>query len=621
MFNNPIITRELIGMLRTRKAFAWQVAVVSILSMLIVIRWPSEAMVNTSGQQAQAVLRIFGYGLMVLVVMLAPVFPASSIVREKQRGTLALLLNSPMSPWSILFGKLIGSMGFMLLLLALTLPAAAAAFTMGGVTVGQVMRVYLVLALVALQYGSISLYVSSRAGSIDSALRITFGIILSLAVVPLILMEFVPKDQPMPFGPVAFFDYLKNVPEWAANQKFAWLPQAFASSAFSVILYVIVTITWISRFFSPAPAMTAILQDEAVLGAASGDSGGAAWRYGLIAIITAAVFLWLTARRLRPGMLDRARDAGRITDDQSAKVKAYRRFMFMWFFDPNRRSGSIGPLANPVMMKEFRTRRFGRLHWLMRLAAVCLVLSLGLMFATTEKTAGRVDTVMSILVLLQVALLLLATPALAAGLISSERESGGWALLQVTPMSATSIVVGKLLSVLVTLMLLLLATFPGYFVIIFMGSQGTFGESTLPVPLSLIPQFFEIVSGSAHTPAVISIQLSLILMAAFALLLSAAMSSLVARTSTATALSYAVLGIICIGTMLVRFAEDAPFSHQFVESVLTINPLAAALTQIKAPMFTDYPSVAPINRWMMLIGCAICLAILIGRTRVLTKPR
>ena len=175
--------------------------------------------------------------------------------------------------------------------------------------------------------------------------------------------------------------------------------------------------------------------------------------------------------------------------------------------------------------------------------------------------------------------------------------------------------------VLVTLFLLLLATFPGYFVIIFMGSQTLSGESTLPVPLNFISQFFEIVSGSSHTPAVIGIQLSLILMGAFALLLSAAMSSLVARTSTATALSYAVLGVICIGTMLVRFAEDAPFSHQTVEAVLTINPLAAALTQIKAPMFTDYPSVAPVNRWMMLAGCAICLAILVGRTRALTKPR
>ena len=70
--SNPIITRELIGMLRTRKALAWQVGVVAMLSLLVVLRWPSDAMVNTSGEQARDVLRVFGYGLMIAVVMLAP---------------------------------------------------------------------------------------------------------------------------------------------------------------------------------------------------------------------------------------------------------------------------------------------------------------------------------------------------------------------------------------------------------------------------------------------------------------------------------------------------------------------------------------------------------------------
>ena len=46
--------------------------------------------------------------------------PATSIVREKQRGTLILLLNSPLRPWSIYAGKLIGSLGFVLLLLLTT---------------------------------------------------------------------------------------------------------------------------------------------------------------------------------------------------------------------------------------------------------------------------------------------------------------------------------------------------------------------------------------------------------------------------------------------------------------------------------------------------------------------
>lgn len=639
--NNPIITRELIGLLRTRKALLLQVGMVALLTMLVVMRWPSDAKVNQSGFQAQQMLRVFGYGLMIAVVILAPVFPATSIVKEKQGGTLALLLNSRMSPWSILIGKLVGTMGFIVLLLVLSLPFAAATFTMGGVGFEDVIAVYCVLFLVSLQYATIALWISSKAATTESALRFTFGAILFLAVIPLVLAQFIPEGQPMTGS---LIDYLGNVSGWVETQEFGslpFLPDGVASPVFQVLLYVLVPLVWFSRFFSPAPAMATIMQDEAVLHGLTGD--GAVGRFAVFAVICSIFFLCLTARRLRPGLLDQARDAGRITDEQSTKVKAARRFWYLWFFDPQRRSGDIGKTAwyqwlaiwviglvvinvplsmfvgnktlaiivsavftvgvalsvmavrNPVTVKEFRTRRFGRSHWLMRLFMICIVLSLGLMFATTEKSQGRIETVGSIIVLLQVVLLLLVTPALAAGLISSEREGGGWELLQMTPMPAVWIVIGKLLSVIVTLLLVLLATMPGYAVLIY-----------------IKPESWQMI---------VDVMATLLLLTMFAMLLSAAVSSLLKNTGNATAVAYLILGVLCIGTILIRFAENAPFSHQLVESVLAINPLAAALTQIKAPMFTDYPSVAAANQWFMGVGCVICFVVLVFQTWRLTRPQ
>src|SRR5690606_34562251 len=100
---------------------------------LVLVRWPSDAVVDLQGAAAQQVLRVFGYGMMAALMLLAPVFPATSIVKEKVQGTLALLLNSPIHPWSVVFGKLVGAIGFILLMLLLSLPAAAAVFAMGGV--------------------------------------------------------------------------------------------------------------------------------------------------------------------------------------------------------------------------------------------------------------------------------------------------------------------------------------------------------------------------------------------------------------------------------------------------------------------------------------------------------
>ena len=108
--NNPIIQRELIGFLRSRWALAIQIVPAVVFAVLVLLRWPDQAQVDLSGVQAQQVFRLFGYGLLTVLLLLVPAVPASGIVREKNQGTLALLLDSPMSSWSIYFGKFFGTL-------------------------------------------------------------------------------------------------------------------------------------------------------------------------------------------------------------------------------------------------------------------------------------------------------------------------------------------------------------------------------------------------------------------------------------------------------------------------------------------------------------------------------
>src|SRR4051794_31518767 len=120
-----ILRRELITLLRTKRAAAIQLALALAFALLIGLRWPTEAQVGLSGTAARQVLDVFGYGLLTSIVLLVPAFPATSLVREKVQGTLALLLNTPLKPWSIYFGKLFGVLGLVAILLPLTAPAAA----------------------------------------------------------------------------------------------------------------------------------------------------------------------------------------------------------------------------------------------------------------------------------------------------------------------------------------------------------------------------------------------------------------------------------------------------------------------------------------------------------------
>ena len=267
----------------------------------------------------------------------------------------------------------------------------------------------------------------------------------------------------------------------------------------------------------------------------------------------------------------------------------------MFLVDPQRRSRPIGPLTNPVMVKEFRCRRFGRLHWLLRLVALCALLSLGLTYATVTGTVNwGVETIGGIMVLMQVALLVLFTPALAAGLISTERESGGWPLLQMTPMSPLRIVWGKLLSVILTLLLVLCATLPGYLVMIYIEPGMRFQVQRVVI--------------------------CLLATAGFAMMLSAAIGSLFRRTATSTAAAYAALLLVCGAPLLVWLGRDAPFGHDTVERALLINPVAAAFSVIRLTGFRDY-ELLPGNWWFLGITSAVCLVVLLAQTHRISRPQ
>jgi ABC-type transport system involved in multi-copper enzyme maturation permease subunit len=555
MFSNPIIQRELLGMLRTRKAVMIQLLVVAILAALVIFRWPTDAMADHSGTQAQQILQLFGYGLMVSLVLLAPVFPATSIVKEKRSGTLALLLNSPMSSWSIFFGKLVGVAGFVIMLIVLSTPAAAACIAMGGVNPSQMLSLYGILLLLALEYAAIGLLVSSFAATPDSALRLTYGTVLFLVVITL--------------GPYQFFQ------------------GTVAGPLLTLIIWV--------RSLSPLPAVMQLMGHGAV--GSQGITSDVNWAMQF-AILSGAITIFAacwTASRFGSKIFDKSRAQGKITDEQSARVQAYRRIMYLWFFDPQRRSGLIGRFTNAVRVKEFRTRKFGRAHWILRLFGVCFILSLGLILMTTMSSMNwGAQTLGGIVVLLQMALIVLVTPSLASGMICGEIETRSWQLLQATPLSTFTIVKGKLTSAALTLTLMLMATMPAY-------------ATLYLIDASLLTQI-------ANT------LISLLLTAIMALMVTAAISSLASKTSTATAVSYTLLVGIFLLPMLVWLGLDAPFTHATVEKALMISPLAGALKLIEMPQFVDF-AIIPFN-WYLLGGISVVsFLIMVIRTWQLSRPR
>jgi len=108
---NPIVHRELVTVLRTRRMLLFQCGLICVFALLVIVRWPSEARMAQSGARAHEVFRLFIYGLLTTILLLLPRVPRDEHRPRKNEGTLALLLNTPLGAWRIYFGKAAGRLG------------------------------------------------------------------------------------------------------------------------------------------------------------------------------------------------------------------------------------------------------------------------------------------------------------------------------------------------------------------------------------------------------------------------------------------------------------------------------------------------------------------------------
>ena len=72
---NPIIRRELLELLRTRKALVAQIGLALLCALLVLVRWPTGGVSDLNGARSLQVLRIFGYGLLAGLLFVVPAFP------------------------------------------------------------------------------------------------------------------------------------------------------------------------------------------------------------------------------------------------------------------------------------------------------------------------------------------------------------------------------------------------------------------------------------------------------------------------------------------------------------------------------------------------------------------
>src|SRR5215213_6020840 len=199
VLENPVLQRELLVNLRMGRAFVLLLLYQALLGAVVYFAWPQDTRLDltagsSSVQQTKRLVNLFFVGQFVLASMMAPSFAAGSITGEKERKTYEMLLASPLQPATILIGKLLSSLSYLVILILSSLPLMILCFLLGGILLSEIARAYIVLILAAGTFGLLSVACSSFFRRTSSALMVSYLVILPLAVMCVALTRTDPND-------------------------------------------------------------------------------------------------------------------------------------------------------------------------------------------------------------------------------------------------------------------------------------------------------------------------------------------------------------------------------------------------------------------------------------------
>src|SRR5690242_10370027 len=148
-------------------------------------------------QTNEASLRFLIQNLSVILLFVAPFLTMRLLAEENRLGTVELLLTNPVRDIEVVVGKFLGVMGFVMVMLILTLYFPALLFVFGTPDPGPMISGYLGVILQAGAFMSIGLAISSLTENQIVAAFLAFAINLVLW-----LSESISQFVGQPLGPV-----------------------------------------------------------------------------------------------------------------------------------------------------------------------------------------------------------------------------------------------------------------------------------------------------------------------------------------------------------------------------------------------------------------------------------
>jgi ABC-type transport system involved in multi-copper enzyme maturation permease subunit len=192
----PVLGKELRSASRRKRQYLLRFGYVALLGLFMAVVWMTTVEASATG--AGAIYRMSQAGKTVIMTiswfqffalqLVAVVLMSTSINEEAQRGTLAVLLTTPISATQIVTGKLLGKMLHIVILLAISLPLLAIVRVFGGVPLAFVIASSCVTLSTAMLAGAVAMFFSGIFQRAYASILLSFaaGFVIYL-IVPFIL--------------------------------------------------------------------------------------------------------------------------------------------------------------------------------------------------------------------------------------------------------------------------------------------------------------------------------------------------------------------------------------------------------------------------------------------------
>ncbi|MFD1031140.1 ABC transporter permease [Metaplanococcus flavidus] len=187
LLSNPVLVKEIKLRFRNAKSFTGLFFYLMVMGIFVFGFVYLTSSVSGSGffrpDESFLLFTMLSFIQLGLILFITPGLTAGTVSSEREKQTLNILLTTAQSSFQIIFGKLLSSIAFLLLLLVSGLPIYSMVFLYGGVSPSQVAVIFLFYFLTLLAIGSLGVMYSTVTRRTVVSMIASFSTMIFLTVV------------------------------------------------------------------------------------------------------------------------------------------------------------------------------------------------------------------------------------------------------------------------------------------------------------------------------------------------------------------------------------------------------------------------------------------------------